>query len=185
MVTSVVLVVELVSILAATACGSALPAPALRTAARCAIWPALGWWLSMLVFGGVRARPGDALIVVAVAVVLSCTTTVRNGNSLTASMLSALAAGAACCLLVFTAAIGTYEALPHLVPDTVGGVPQGGLTPGDVVLDNRIESTDPYIPEFLLGPLGGAALLAGIRGARRSIADQGPVSAPTLGKSIG
>jgi hypothetical protein len=61
--------------------------------------------------------------------------------------------GFATCLAVFVVAAGTYAALPRLAPDIA---PANATNP---LLENQIESTDPYVGELLLGALLGVALI--------------------------
>jgi hypothetical protein len=118
---------------------------AVRFATPRAAWvgvAALGvWWVPMLLSAGARAHPGYALAIVAAAVLA--------GGLLGRTPSVALGAGAATCLLIFLAAVGTYAVAPSLVPDVA-----------PTAEANRIESTDPYVAELLLGGLLGAALIA-------------------------
>jgi hypothetical protein len=96
--------------------------------------------------------------------------------------MTGIAAATATCLLIFLAAIGTYAAFPKLVPDIAGPGNAGGLTPAARAETNRIESTDPYVGEFLLGALFAAALIsaAPARGARGAAHQEGLRSAPRV-----
>src|SRR5262249_33682199 len=96
------------------------------------------WWVPMLLSSGMRAHPGYALATVVAAVLAGAV----FGRT------AALGAGAATCLLIFLAAVGTYAVAPQLAPD---------VAPTREA--NWIEATDPYVAELLLGGLLGATLV--------------------------
>ena len=113
---------------------------------------ALVWWLALLASGTVRSHPQWALIVIAAAVVFAAW---RGGT------LAALGTASATCLAIFAVSVGTYAALPRLAPDIA---PANATDP---LLENRIESTDPYVGELLLSALLATALIGAARGERR------------------
>jgi hypothetical protein len=174
------LLLDLVTLLAVTARGSTFSPRTLGIAGRYAGVAVLGWWIAILLFGAVRATPHAAILVVAVTSALSARASFRRLGNLSQSLLAGLGTAVASCLLIFVAAVGTYALLPRLVPDSVGGIPYGGLTPAAVALDNRVESTDPYVPELLLGPLGGMLVIATMGAAAQRYRPSDRLSAPTL-----
>jgi hypothetical protein len=113
---------------------------------------ALVWWLALLASATVRSHPQWALIVIAAAVVYAGW---RGGT------LAALGTASATCLAIFAVSVGTYAALPRLAPDIA---PANATDP---LLENRIESTDPYVGELLLSALLATALIGAARGERR------------------
>jgi hypothetical protein len=106
---------------------------------------ALAWWAGLLLSATVRAHPGWALLVVAAC---ACVGARRAGA------LAALGTALATCLAVFVVAVGTYAALPRLAPAVAPA------NAADPLLENQIESTDPYVGELLLAALLGLALAA-------------------------
>ena len=130
---------------------------ALPIVAAVALTGAVAWWVPLLLFAGVRSHPEWALAVVAACTVLAALLAGRSGEG----ELAALATGFAACLLIFVVAVATYAAFPALAPDIATAQ---AVNP---VLENRIESTDPYIGELLLGALLGVALI-GAAGVKRA-----------------
>jgi hypothetical protein len=120
-----------------------------------------GLWLTLLlVAGGLRAFPLLALTIVAGVMALAA-----RGRAHAA--VRCLGAGAVACLLVFLVSVSVYRILPDLVPDLSGDGPRGGLTAAAQAETNRIESTDPYVVELVLGGLFGASLIGTVALARR------------------
>lgn len=172
------LALYLVTVLFATARGTALPTRCMRLIATLTSGALATWWVPMLLFAGVRSHPSWALLSVAVAVLLGLVVTpVLRWPSRQVAQ-TALATGVATCLLIFLAAQLTYLLGPQLVPN-LGHVP--GMTPNGQVDQNRAEAIDPYVAEFLLGAIIGAVLIAASCGARRQVrrADTGATLAET------
>ena len=110
----------------------------------------LAWWAGVLLSATVRSHPQWAL-----ALLVGCgAVAVWRGGAL-----AGLGTGLVTSLLVFTVAVGTYSALPRLAPNVV---PANAVNP---LVENQIESTDPYVGELLLAGLFGIALI-GAAGAR-------------------
>jgi hypothetical protein len=105
----------------------------------------LAWWAAMLASGTVRSHPQWALALIAACVVAAA---LRGGE------FAAIGAAFATCLAIFLVAAGTYSALPRLAPDIA---PANATDP---LLENQIESTDPYVAELLLAALFGLTLTA-------------------------
>ena len=95
----------------------------------------LMWWAALLLSATVRAHPEWALAVIAAAAV--------------AARRRALGTAFVACLAIFVVSVGTYAALPRLAPDVV----PANVT--DPLVENQIESTDPYVGELLLAALLG------------------------------
>ncbi len=151
------LVVYLAAVLSATARS---PRPVLRVAVLAAAAAVLGWWIPMLASGTVRANPHASLLIVGAVVLGSLAIVGGSNKSLTNGIFAALIAGAGACLLIFVTSVGTYAVRPDLVPDIAGSTCcAGGLTAADRTETNRIESTDPYIAELVLG--AGVERIAG------------------------
>jgi hypothetical protein len=125
-----------------------------RVAAFVAVTAGLLWWAALLAFGEVRSHPQWALAVALAAVAVAA----RRGREI-----AALGAAFATCLTIFVVSVGTYSALPRLAPDIA---PANATDP---LLENRIESTDPYVPEMLLAALLGTALIGAARTPRRQL----------------
>jgi hypothetical protein len=111
----------------------------------------LAWWAAMLLSATVRSHPQWALALIAVCVVAAA---LRGGE------VAALGTAFATCLAIFAVAVGTYAALPRLAPDVA---PANATDP---LLENQIESTDPYVADLLLAALFGL-VLTGAVGTRR------------------
>jgi hypothetical protein len=122
-----------------------------RLVASVAVGAGLLWWAALLASGGVRSHPQWALAVGFAAVVVAA----RRGREI-----AALGAAFATCLAIFVVSVGTYHALPRLAPDIA---PANATDP---LLENRIESTDPYVGELLLAALLGVALIGAARRPR-------------------
>jgi hypothetical protein len=105
----------------------------------------LVWWAAMLASATVRSHSAWALALTAICVVVAA---VRDGE------FAAIATAFATCLAIFLVAVGTYSALPRLAPDVA---PANATDP---LLENQIESTDPYVAELLLAALFGLTLIA-------------------------
>jgi hypothetical protein len=148
-----------VAVLAATSRRTAARPGALQVAAAAALVGLSAWWIPMLLLAGVRSHPHTALLAVALAAAAAVLALGRRGGAAHVAT-AGLAAATATCLLIFLAAIGTYAAFPQLVPDIAGPGNAGGLTAAARAETNRIESTDPYVGEFLLGALFAAALIS-------------------------
>jgi hypothetical protein len=103
----------------------------------------LVWWAALLLSPAVRAHPHWALVVIAAAAL--------------ASRRRALGTALVTCLAVFVASVGTYAVLPRLAPNVVP------VNAADPVVENQIESTDPYVGEFLLAGLLGIAVAGAVR----------------------
>jgi hypothetical protein len=108
----------------------------------------LAWWAGVLMSPTVRSHPHWALAIVVAGGVLAAW---RGGA------LAGLGTALVGCLLVFVAAVGTYSALPRLAPNVV---PANARNP---VMENQLESTDPYVGEILLAGLFGIALIGAAR----------------------
>jgi hypothetical protein len=108
----------------------------------------LAWWAGVLMSGTVRSHPQWALAILVACGVLAAW---RGGA------LAALGTALVGCLLVFVVAVGTYSALPRLAPNVVPG------NAPNPVMENQIESTDPYVGELLLAGLFGIALIGAAR----------------------
>jgi hypothetical protein len=122
-----------------------------RTVAFVAVTAGLLWWAALLAFSGVRSHPQWALAVGLAAVVVAA----RRGREI-----AALGTAFATCLAIFVVSVGTYSALPRLAPDIA---PANATDP---LLENRIESTDPYVGELLLAALLGTVLIGAARRPR-------------------
>ena len=109
---------------------------------------ALVWCLALLLSATVRAHPQWALIVIGACTAFAA----RRGGTL-----AALGTASATCLAIFAVSVGTYAALPRLAPDVAPA------NAADPLLENRIESTDPYVGELLLSALLGVALIGAAR----------------------
>jgi hypothetical protein len=112
---------------------------------------ALLWWLGLLASATVRSHPQWALLVVAASVAFAAW---RGGA------LAAFGTASATCLAIFAVSVGTYTALPRLAPDIA---PANATYP---LLENRIESTDPYVGELLLAALFGIVIVGAARERR-------------------
>ena len=121
----------------------------LPVVARAACAGGLAWWTGILVSGTVRSHPAWALALLAACVAAAAW---RGG------LLAALGAAFATCLTIFVVAVGTYAALPQLAPSVV---PANAVHP---LIENQIESTDPYVGELLLAALCGVLLIGVGRG---------------------
>ena len=159
-----ILVLYLVAVLSATA---RISQPDLRVAAYFTLAGTIGWWIPMLGLSAVRAAPHASLVLVGLAVLVCSISVGGTSKSAVRGLLAGLGAGAATCLLIFFTAVGTYAALPNLVPDISGPTCcAGGLTPADRAETNRIESTDPYIAELVLGAVMSVFLIGGLAVSR-------------------
>jgi hypothetical protein len=107
------------------------------------------WWAALLLSATVRAHPEWALVVI--------------GASAVAGRRRALSTAFVTCLAVFVVAVGTYAALPRLAPNVV---PANATDP---VLENQIESTDPYVGELLLAGLLGIVVIGAPRPRRAAL----------------
>lgn len=101
------------------------------------------WWAALLLSATVRAHPEWALAVIAVAAV--------------AGRRRAVSTAFVTCLAIFVVSVGTYAALPRLAPNVV----PANVT--DPVVENQIESTDPYVGELLLAALFGIVVVGAVR----------------------
>ena len=120
----------------------------LPVVARMAATGGMVWWIGILTSETVRAHPQWAL-----GVLLACLlAAVWRGGIITA-----LGTAFATSLLVFVLAVGSYTVLPQLSP------PVSPANVADPVLENQIESTDPYVAELLLAALFGLVLTAAVR----------------------
>ncbi|RKQ84877.1 hypothetical protein C8N24_6507 [Solirubrobacter pauli] len=106
------------------------------------------WWAGLLASEAVRSHPQWALALLAACVAAAAW---RGG------LLAALGAAFVTCLAIFVVAVGTYAVLPQLAPAVA---PANAVHP---VIENQIESTDPYVGELLLAALFGIVLIAAIR----------------------
>jgi hypothetical protein len=168
----------LATVLFITARDTAATAPTLRLAAAVATAGLTAWWVPMLLLGSVRAQPQWALASVTATIMLGWAIGVRLGWTRHQVGLAGLTAGVATCMLIVLAAIGTYAVVPHLVPDVAGPTDAGGLTPAARAETNRVESTDPYVADLVLGALLGALLIAGSTATRPRGAVTTPLGAP-------
>jgi len=125
-----------------------------RVVARVAVAAGLVWWAAVLASATVRTHPQWALALIFGAVVVAA----RRGGEI-----AALGTAFATCLAIFAVSVGTYSALPRLAPDIA---PANATDP---LLENRIESTDPYVAELLLAALLGTALIAAARRPRAEL----------------
>jgi len=175
----VILLFYLLAILSATARASR---PELRVAAYVTLAGTLGWWVPMLSFSAMRAVPHASLVLVGLVVPVCAIAVGGSTRSAARGLLAGLVAGAATCLLIFVTAVGTYAALPDLVPDISGPTCcAGGLTPADRAETNRNESTDPYIADLVLGAALSVLTIVGFALVRRpeqrsSVATTSPTS---------
>lgn len=101
------------------------------------------WWTLMLVFQGVRDVPFVAFLIALVVVAAGAA---RRSS---AGLFSGLVAAAAMLLLTFLAATLTYRLAPDLAPD----ISPPGLDPVARAENNRVESVDPYVADFLFGAM--------------------------------
>lgn len=116
---------------------------------------ATAWWGALLLSETVRAHPQWALLVIALGTLAAA----RNGG-----VFAAAGTAFATCLAIFVVAVGTYSARPDLAP---GVVPANARSP---LLENKIESTDPYVGELLLAGLICLALMgAGVVASFRAL----------------
>lgn len=148
------------TVLAATARSASADPVVLRAAAAAALAGLAAWWIPMLLLAGVRSHPHLALAAAGLAALAAALATGRRLTGGAPAALAGVGAATATCLLIFLAAVGTYGAFPRLAPDIAGPGDAGGLTPAARAETNRIESTDPYVGEFLLGALLGAVLIS-------------------------
>lgn len=162
-------------VLALTAQRAGVPARELGYLAALTVTGAGSWLALLLVSGGVRAFPLLALVVVAAVMALAARKRAR-------ATVRCLGAGAVTCLLIFLVSVSVYRIFPDLVPDISGDGPRGGLTAVARAGTNRIESTDPYMAELLLGGLFGAAAVTTVtrqglvgRGTRVGVIQGGAV----------
>jgi hypothetical protein len=118
------------------AVAAAEPSPA-------ALAAGLVWWAGLLLSDTVRAHPQWALAVIAVATL--------------AGRRRAFSTAFVTCLAVFVVSVGTYAVLPRLAPNVVPA------NVADPVLENQIESTDPYVGELLLAALFGIVVIGAVR----------------------
>jgi hypothetical protein len=107
------------------------------------------WWLGLLASATVRAHGHWSLVVISLCAFVAWR---RHGET------EALATGLATSLAIFVATVGTYVALPLLAPEVVPA------NAANRVLENQIESVDPYITLLLLAGFISLAL-----GARRRL----------------
>jgi hypothetical protein len=156
----------LVTVLFATARRTAATAPTLKLTAALATSGLAAWWVPMALLAGVRAHSGWALVSTTATIALGWAIGTRLGWPRHQVGLAGLGAGVATCLLIFLAAIATYAVAPGLAPDVAGPTDAGGLTPAARAETNRVESTDPYVAELMLGALLGALLIAGSTATR-------------------
>lgn len=148
----------LVTAMVATASTSPLRAAVLTRSSLIGCSAASAWWMAMLLIPAVRVQHVGGVLCVLVAMLVAGLCAVRRPESATQGLLGALLSGTASCMLIFIAAVGTYAIVPGMVPDVAGQL-GGGLTAADRVMINRIESTDPYVVQLLLGALLGAVLI--------------------------
>lgn len=118
---------------------------------------ASAWWIAMLFIPAVREQHVWGVLSVPAAMLAAGVLAARRPDSAAQGLFGALLSGTVSCMLIFIAAVGTYAIVPGLVPDVAGHLGDG-LTAADRVSTNRIESTDPYIVQLLLGALLGTAL---------------------------
>jgi hypothetical protein len=118
----------------------------------------LAWWAGVLSSATVRSHPEWALALLVACVAIAAW---RGGA------LVALGTALVSSLLIFTVAVGTYTALPRLAPNVV---PANARNP---VMENQIESTDPYVGELLLAGLFGLAVIGAAGSAKALGLDRG------------
>lgn len=162
---SLAMALYFIAVLAVTSQRTAAQPRALQVVAAATLVGLIAWWMPMLLFAGVRSHPQTALLGVILAALAAALALGRRSGAAHVAM-AGIAAATATCLLIFLAAIGTYAAFPQLVPDIAGPGNAGGLTPAARAETNRIESTDPYVGEFLLGALLAAALISAAPASR-------------------
>jgi hypothetical protein len=126
--------------------------PEARAVALVAGTGGLLWCAGLLGSPAVRSHPQWALAIVAIAVVVA---------ALRAGEVAALGTAFATCLAIFVVAAGTYAALPRLAPDIA---PANATDP---LLENQIESVDPYVAELLLAAVLGVVVIGAARRPRR------------------
>ena len=144
------------------------PGPrALRTAVSVTAAAIVPWWAALLLSSSVRSHPGADLALAASTAVVACAIALRQRPA-RAAIVAGLGAGAATCLLVTLLALGTYAARPDLVPHFCGTSNACGLTPAARAETERIEASDPYVADLLLGALLAGLTLAGVPGRRRA-----------------
>ena len=112
------------------------------------------WWTAMLVIPAVRAQHEWAALAVLAAMLVAGGLAASKHDSAVQGLFAVLLSGIVSCMLLFVAAVVTYAVAPGLVPDVAGQL-SDGLTAADRVVTNRIESTDPYIGQLLLGGAAG------------------------------
>jgi hypothetical protein len=151
----------LATVLFATARRTAAAAPTLKLSAALVTAGLTAWWVPMLLLGSVRGHAEWALVSTTATIGLGWAIGTRLGWPRHQVGLAGLGAGVATCMLIFLAAIATYAVFPQLVPDVAGPTDAGGLTPAARAETNRVESTDPYVVELMLGALLGGLLMVG------------------------
>ena len=139
-VAELTMVLVVAGTVALTARRGGVSARALRRTAAVVAAGAGSWLTMLLAFSGIRLFPLAALLIVA-GVVL--TVAVRERT-----LVAAFGAGAAVSILIFLASVGLYWIFPDLVPVAADD--------GRHAENSRIESTDPYVPDLLLGGVFGA-----------------------------
>jgi hypothetical protein len=123
----------------------------LPTAAALALSGLILWWVPMLLWH----VSAFVSFVAAVAVVCAGSALGSRAGNQTRGLVSGLAAATAMLLLVFLAAALTFRLWPGLAPN----VSPPGLNGIARAENNRAESLDPYVADFLLGALLSTILI--------------------------